>query len=123
MVKAVMLVHTNPADGSREDEFNDWYDNVHIPEVLLIDGFVAATRYRLSETQLVDGQAGHRYLAVYEIESDDLAATTKALTNAASGGMFISDSLQLQPFPTVALYEEASGHQYDLAPQSKDQSG
>jgi len=97
-----------------EAEFNEWYDNVHIPEVLGIDGFVAATRYRLSEAQLVGNQPQHRYLAVYEIASDDLAGTTQALMDAAAGGMFISDSLQLQPFPTVALFEEAGGRQSKL---------
>lgn len=118
MPRAVMLVHTNPIDDSRDEEFNAWYDNVHLPEVLGVDGFVAATRYRLSDAQLVPGDpAAHRYLAVYEIDSDDLAATTKALAEAAAGGMFISDSIELQPFPGVTLYEEATPR------QCRDRSG
>ena len=108
MPKAVLLVHTNPVSDSREAEFNDWYDNTHIPEVLGVRGFVAATRYRLADAQLALGAHTHRYLAVYEIESDDLEATTAALMEAAAGGMFISDSLELQPFPTVALFEQTS---------------
>lgn len=107
MPRAVMLVHTNPIEDSRDGEFNDWYDNVHLPEVLAVDGFVAATRYRVSDAQLVPVPTAHRYLAVYEIDSDDLAATTSALAQAAAGGMFISDALELQPFPAVTLYQEA----------------
>lgn len=108
MPRAVMLVHTNPVDDSREAEFNDWYDNTHIPEVLGVSGFLAATRYRLSDAQLAPAEETHRYLAVYEIDSDDLEATTAALIEAAAGGMFISDSLELQPFPAVAIFEQAS---------------
>lgn len=112
MPRAVMLVHTNPMEDSRDDKFNAWYENVHLPEVLAVDGFVAATRYRVSAAQLVPGPTAHRYLAVYEIDSDDLAATTNALAKAAAGGMFISDAIELQPFPAVTLYEEAAPRQH-----------
>jgi len=37
------------ADPSREKEFNDFYDNVHVPNVLKAPGFVAATRYTIKE--------------------------------------------------------------------------
>ena len=42
-----MLVFTNPLPG-REAEFNKWYDEVHLPEVLQVKGFVAARRYVVS---------------------------------------------------------------------------
>jgi hypothetical protein len=45
-----VLLSTNPVDG-REQEFNDWYDNVHIPDCLGTSGFVAGTRYKLSDRQ------------------------------------------------------------------------
>jgi hypothetical protein len=40
---------------------NDWYDNVHLPDLLSVPGFVSAVRFR----QL--GAESH-YLAIYEIE-------------------------------------------------------
>ena len=36
-----LIVFTEPVIG-REDEYNEWYDEVHLPEVLATDGFVAA---------------------------------------------------------------------------------
>ena len=44
-----------------EAAWNDWYDNVHLPELLSVPGFVSAVRFR----QL--GAEGH-YLAMYEID-------------------------------------------------------
>ena len=32
--KALLLVHTNVASAEQEQEFNDWYDKVHIPQLL-----------------------------------------------------------------------------------------
>jgi len=86
------LVLTNAKDG-RDDEFNDWYTNTHLADVVKIDGFVAAQRFRI-----VDGAheqtPSHRYMALYEIEADDLTLVQKALAAAAeSGEMPVSSSL------------------------------
>lgn len=62
-----LLVHSNPVEG-REDEYNEWYNTVHIPEILGVPGFVAAQRYVLSDKQR-DGieLPRHTYLAIYEL--------------------------------------------------------
>ena len=41
MTKHVFVVLTNAASG-KEDAYNDWYTNRHIPDVLAIPGLVAA---------------------------------------------------------------------------------
>ena len=50
-----------------EDEFNRWYDSVHLPELLAIPGVTAAWRLRASD-EGVRGNRGQRYLAVYQLE-------------------------------------------------------
>ncbi|MHB8693726.1 MAG: hypothetical protein ACYDHH_21015 [Solirubrobacteraceae bacterium] len=37
-----MLVFTNPVEG-KENEFHEWYDSVHIPDCLRIDGIKSVT--------------------------------------------------------------------------------
>ena len=74
MAKWINLVEANCKDASREEEFNDWYDNIHLPDVLETPGFVAATRYVIREPQ--DGCG--KYIAVYEIETDDFEQTMEA---------------------------------------------
>ena len=92
MARHTFVVFTNPTEG-REDEYNDWYDNTHLSDVLKVEGFVAAQRFKLSVTD-PSQEFPHRYMALYEVESDDLAKVAQALSEAGeSGAMFISESL------------------------------
>lgn len=50
----------------REDEFNSWYNDVHIPDVLRFPGVVSARRYR----SLV-GEEKFQYMAVYEFKDQE----------------------------------------------------
>jgi len=89
-----LLVLTNPVSG-REDEYNDWYNNQHLSDLLAVEGFVAAQRFRLADTDPPQ-EFGHRYLALYEIETDDLAKTQAALMAAANtDAMVVSEALDL----------------------------
>ena len=53
--------------------YHEWYDDVHIPELLSLDGFVSARRYA--------GEDGTSFLATYEIDTD--IATAKAAMDTA----------------------------------------
>jgi hypothetical protein len=75
------LVFTNCTPG-REAEFDRWYDETHVPDLLRIPGVVGVTRGAVAGTQMVTldtGELQHgdaaqvrfRFLAVYEFETDD----------------------------------------------------
>jgi hypothetical protein len=49
-----------PAD--REDEFNHWYNEEHLPELLAVPGVLSAARYEAVSS-------GPKHLACYELES------------------------------------------------------
>ena len=102
MPKGIMVVQTTPAEG-REREYNEWYSRTHIPQILEIPGFVGARRYRVS------GEAEpsqHRYLAVYELEADDLSEPVAELrSRSASGKTDRSDAMGMTPPPVVTVYE------------------
>ncbi|MGQ9572870.1 MAG: DUF4286 family protein [Dehalococcoidia bacterium] len=76
MTKTIVLVFTNCADPAREEEFNQWYNNTHVPDVLEVPGFVACTRYEVIGN-LGPGQG--KFLAVYEVESDDIPSSMATL--------------------------------------------
>jgi hypothetical protein len=99
MTGYIQTVVTAPVVG-REDEFNRWYDDTHLPEMLQVPGFVAGRRYTLAGPRAA---AGPRFLAVYEIETEDLAATLAAL-GAAARMMTVSDAMD-QPATVTDLYE------------------
>jgi hypothetical protein len=70
--KWVNFVEQN-SDPAREAQYHDWYNNMHIPDILKTPSFVRATRYRIKDFR--DGRG--QYLAVYEIETDDIDRTMK----------------------------------------------
>jgi hypothetical protein len=91
MAKHVLVVLSNAQEG--EDEaFNRWYTETHLGDVLKVPGYAAAQRFKLSDAQIADGDAPYRYLALYEVESDDVGAAAQAL-RGASGQMVIDPSL------------------------------
>ncbi len=80
-MSTLFMVKSDAVDG-REDEYNTWYNEVHLPEVLQIEGFQAARRFALNEHQVQKGQT-HAYLAIYEIDTDNAAATLQNLQQAS----------------------------------------
>ena len=78
--KSYLLALGNPMPGL-EDEFNDWYTNVHIKEAITVDGFLSAQRFMTSGTQMRSDQP-YKYLAIYEIESGREAEAIENLKKA-----------------------------------------
>ncbi len=68
MPKGVMVVMSEPAAG-QEDEYNDWYDKVHIPEMLEVPGIAAVQRFVAVPSPTGEVPA-HQYLALYEFDTD-----------------------------------------------------
>ena len=71
MADHLMVVLSNAKPGL-EDEFNDWYTNVHIVEIVdKLDGVEAAQRFALSGVHR-DVEAPFKYLSLYWIPEDKL---------------------------------------------------
>lgn len=96
MAKHKFLVLTNPVEG-KDKEYNDWYTNQHIPDVVSVPGIVAAQRFRLADFQMGNGAPSPwKYLAIYEIESDDLKATFDAMQAlVGTDKMVMTDALDM----------------------------
>lgn len=91
MTDAYLLVFSSPADG-RDDDYNAWYDDVHLPEVLSIDGIVSAERFEHARVGTAAGDET-RYLAIYGVEGDPAAAIEALNTRVATGEIQMSDAL------------------------------
>jgi len=97
MAKGIIYVETRPSSPDREQEYNTWYDEVHLPELVALDGIVSARRLRP-----VNGDGP--YIALYEIEGDNLQAVLDNMV-ANGGRLQMSDALQLDPRPIPRLLE------------------
>ena len=73
MTKYVLVALTNAVEG-KEQAFNEWYDGQHLPDVLNVPGVMSAQRFKLAETQRSPDPLPYRYMALYEIETDNLPA-------------------------------------------------
>jgi hypothetical protein len=80
----IRMIAMTPAPGTDEKglkEFNDFYNDIHVPEVLKNGGWVRGTRYQLYREFVHDEPGAPQYLAVYEGD-----ASTKAFQDARKGG-------------------------------------
>jgi hypothetical protein len=98
-----MIVLSRPTEG-REDEYNDWYQNFHLGQVVNIRDIKSAQRFRLAR-KLVEGEA-HPYAAIYEIETADIDAVIEEIKAAAgTERLQISDAIAVD-FTNATVYEE-----------------
>ena len=76
----LLMVWTD-IDPQFEVEFNNWYDEEHLPRLLEIPGFLSAGRY-------VAVKGAPKYLAMYELEDHNVLRSTAYL-----------DTVKYQPSP------------------------
>ncbi len=77
MEKWLLVAASNCADPVREEEFNHWYNTIHVPDVLETPGILRATRYKNDELS-----EGHwKYLAIYEVEVEDIQQTISSFSD------------------------------------------
>jgi len=103
MARYVFVVHSNAVEG-RDDEFNAWYSGPHLEDLRRLPGVVGARRFRLAEAQIRDEPPRHRYLAIYEIETDDPQTFTRELL-ARAGTELLATSPTLAPDASAFLWE------------------
>ena len=109
----LLMVWTDiPPD--KEEGFNRWYNEEHLPELLSIPGFLNAARY-----EAVRG--GPKYLACYELETPDAVNSPVIKKHQSSpsewspriiGTNFVGNVYE-QIFPAQVTQQAASG---DMAP-------
>lgn len=82
MARYNIIVMSNAVAG-REAEFNEWYTKTHILDLLKCPGVVSAQRFKTVESQ--SPNAAQRYMARYEVETSDLAATMAEIQSRLGG--------------------------------------
>lgn len=103
MGKYVMVVASHAKQG-RDDEFNDWYDNVHVADVCKVPGVTSGRRFNASTPTPMQQPAP--YLAFYEIETDEPAAVLdEIMRRSGTDDMVISDAIDIES-TQVWMYEQ-----------------
>jgi hypothetical protein len=102
MAEYTLIVMTNPVAG-REDEYNDWYDNQHVPDVLRVKGFTGAQRFKVADEK---SDAPFKYCALYQLETDDIDGVVANLgkvagTDAMPMSSALDMNLSMTPFRAI----------------------
>ena len=104
MAEYVFVVYSNPVKG-REDEYNDWYSNQHLSDLLVIPGIVSAKRFVLSDTQASPSPQSYHYMSIYNIETGDpQGIMNELISRAGTSRMVHSTALSSD---TSAVFWEA----------------
>jgi len=95
----IIAVESDCTDPKHEDEFNDWYDNIHIPDCLTSPGYESAIRYQIEKPEPGRG----KYLTLYEVRTDNVAETwrvrgerrerERAIGAYSGGGQYVDGRL------------------------------
>ncbi|MCW5720367.1 MAG: hypothetical protein KIS86_04410 [Devosia sp.] len=88
MARYMLCALTQPQSPELEEEFNKWYDEVHVPDTLNIPGVLSAQRYKMRP------ESGwltfpHTYLALYEVETDDLNFIDQEIRRRRGGELML----------------------------------
>ena len=106
MARYRWLVFSNCTPGD-DETFNQWYNEVHIPDLLRIAGVIGATRSKLAASHLrvredggmdVSAREGigarFGYLAIYLLDTDDPEAVLRdVISRANTPEMVLSPTL------------------------------
>ncbi len=92
-----LLQITSQALTGREADYNRWYEDRHIHDVLALPGFLTCERF---ERQFANPPRATEFVAIYEIDTDDPDALLTSLFDAAST-MQMTDALD----PTSPRFE------------------
>lgn len=99
MASYKFLVISNATPG-KDAEFNDWYDNRHIPDLLKMPGFVGAKRFKVMGETSLPGQ----YVTIYEMETDDPQATLEnMMSKSGTDEMIMTDAIDISNVSTTLL--------------------
>ncbi len=106
MARFVFVGLANAVPG-REQEYEDWYANEHLPSLMQCQGVKSVRRFKPASAQVVPATHSYQHLAIFEVEAEDPATfTNDLLSRAKSGQMPSSDATA--PGSFAFLWEEVS---------------
>jgi hypothetical protein len=103
MTKLRLVALTTPLPG-READYHEWYQNVHLPELVNLFQMEGAQRFELVAKLM--GQDENQYLAIYELEADDPMSVLAKFGEAAQSGSLTQSDAQDFGTTYTALFKE-----------------
>jgi hypothetical protein len=108
MARGTFIVFNEPKTPEAEADYNAWYDGDHVPQILEhVPAITGARRFRIAPGQDVPIPGAPRYLAIYDIEADNVMEAFQQLGQATQDGKVVmADVIRSTPGSTYLIYEE-----------------
>ena len=100
MPRYKLIAFSNPKPG-QDAAYNEWYNKHHLPELLSVPGIKSAKRLKQT-LNLTKTDALLPYVAIYEVETDNIGAVLGGMQQKATTR---SDAMDY-PSASLAVYEE-----------------
>jgi hypothetical protein len=94
-----LIVYTSPAEG-REEEYNAWYDDTHLPEFSALPGVISGRRFKVA-SPAADGKP--TYAAVYELSATPDAVMAAMNEGVKAGTVHMSDAVDVSSVTMTTL--------------------
>jgi hypothetical protein len=91
-----LIVYTSPVDG-REDDYNAWYDNIHLAEFSALPGVINGRRFKVA------GDGKPQYAAIYELSAHPDAVMAAMNEGIKAGTVRMSDAIDPASISLVTL--------------------
>jgi hypothetical protein len=91
----MLLVESRPAAPELVEDYHKWHEEIHIPEMLSVEGFLSARRWQT--------ESGESFITLYEIDTDVDTARANLKAALQSGRMTRPVVVQTEP-PPVQRY-------------------
>jgi hypothetical protein len=79
MPKYVIIALNGPTPDGDPDVLEKWYEEVHMPDLLSVEGINAARRFKTVRGYFPGQEELWPRVAIYEIETDDLAKVSEGM--------------------------------------------
>ena len=104
---SVFVTYNQPKTPADAAEYNRWYRDVHLPDVLSCPGFIRAQRFRITDVAMIDQPwvTNLEYLNIYEHAAanvDDYNAAFQAVRSGIANGDIVMTNTLTPGAPTSA---------------------
>lgn len=97
-VSALLILTSATHEGTDQEAFNRWYNEVHVRDVLTVEEFESCRRYKVAGARLYPGvlaQPDHEYTAVYKVRArseEDLERAVQRLAELGQSGISVNNA-------------------------------
>ncbi len=121
MAKYLFIAQSDCSDPAREEEFKEWLDQVHVPDIIVAPGIQKASSFINIDPA---GNQRPKYMVIYEIETDDIHKFSeefgRVIKKAEKAGRILDIMVPEKAYPfAVTFYQKVKNYRKPAASRAR----